>query len=68
MKQIQQGEKEFYEVLEFFERIKPVSGRYDRVKDKDYWRLAVYEDGEVQKAFNMFFSGVNFGIHFSRDS
>jgi len=62
MRQIELGTKEFYEVLEIFESMKLVRGRYDR-EDKECWKnRAYYQDGEVNFAFTMFLSGCNYGV------
>ena len=66
MNQITYGTKEFQETMEFFEKDKPVRGRYDRERNRELNKIGViYEDGSVNAAFKMFLSGVNFGIQFS---
>ena len=67
MEQLELGTKEFYEALEFFERIKSVRGNYER-EEKELWKIgAIYKNGEVNTAFNYFLKGINYGILLCRE-
>lgn len=59
------GSKEFYEVLEQFERDAKhlfYGKRLDREKDKSSWeRGFIYENGETNELFKLFIAGYSYG-------
>lgn len=58
---VELGSKEFYDMLDQFEKMPGVKG-YAREKDKDWWRRgAVYENGEVNRNLTYFQSGYTYG-------
>ena len=54
------GSKEFYEVMDQFERDYKEHGftRMDREKDKEYWKRSIYyENAETNLAFKWYLAG-----------
>jgi len=66
MKQIELETKEFYELMEFFEKTKIAYGRYERESQDNWNRQIYYEDGNINECFKMFLAGCNYGIMVSR--
>lgn len=72
MKQITADSKEFYDLMKYFESIAPKLlniGSAGLTKEaKENWVKGFYYcDDNTNKAFKMFFSGTNFGIHLSKE-